>query len=174
MSSDFKGYTCPNVKILTDTVEYDIQPDKVECRLTIKWNPSNKYGVLASFAIDYLNMQYAVHTQYKMREELLATIPEPVKRASCDSYVYCPEDYVYIGTARLKDGDTSDVEIAKDIAYKKAYRQMTSFYFQCFDNLMHRYAAYCTDVIGAQRGQFKRRATEADEEARKAAGVTNK
>lgn len=36
---------------------------------------------------------------------------------------------VFKGVARLKDGDTNDVELAKEIARKKAMRQLYSVYF---------------------------------------------
>lgn len=56
---------------------------------------------------------------------------------------------VFIGIARLKDGDACNVELGKEIAFKKAKRQMYSFYY---------------NVMREMRNDFERHMLEMEED----------
>lgn len=44
----------------------------------------------------------------------------------------------YCGVAKLKDGDTVNIEFAKKIAFRKAYRQFISYYLTNYSKMYDR------------------------------------
>jgi len=164
--SEIKGYSCPNIKVQIDTVDYTVEDGRVECRMTIKPHKANQYSQLVAIAANVLDMRPAIHNQYEWLSDKFgdADFENEMKRTSATSYIYLPECQAYKGVATLKDGDISDVELAKTIAYKKAYRQMTGFYAWCYKNLYERVLMYAHDVFFGQYSQLIERVNEADNE----------
>lgn len=139
------NFSTPNVKIRIKDVRYIYSGGTVHCFLTMEdmWHSSDEYVKLAYCCSD-LGMRFAINTTYRL------VVPEKINcdgiRSSCDKFIYMPSDYEYHGIATLKTGDSSDIEIAKRIAYQKAYRQLTSFYYNCYRNLYEFMISYCRDV----------------------------
>lgn len=52
------------------------------------------------------------------------------------------DQYRYTGTARLRRGDISNVEFAKQVAYKKAYRSFITYYFTNYNKMYERLATW--------------------------------
>ena len=134
--------------------------------MTIKPDKANKYSQLIMIACGVMGMKPAMHTHYEWLSNSYGDVDceNTLKRSSATSYVYFPECQVYKGVATLKDGDTNDIELGKDIAYKKAYRQMTNFYAWCYKNLYERVLMYAHDVFFGQYSQLVERVNEAEDE----------
>lgn len=156
-------YTAPRVKIRVKNVRYGYAGSQVHCFITFQpFDCGDPYEILMRTAQE-IGMCQAATPEYKWADSLWR---RPEKVSGSNSYIYNPTDYEYHGTAVLQVGDLNDIELAKTIAYKKAYRQFVSFYFACYSNLYERVMAYANDVWYNQIAQLSDRHLLVDGEIR--------
>lgn len=149
-------FSTPNVKVRIKDVRYTFCGGTVHCFLTMEdmWNSNDAYMKLADVA-NRLGMRYAYHTQFKASSTRIPYFN--AVNSNSDKYIYIPSDYEYHGMASLKGGDVDNVEMAKRIAYQKAYRQLINFYYNCYYNLYCYNLAYSRDVWFEQMKQLEDR-----------------
>lgn len=155
-NANYYKFSTPNLKVRIDNVRYTFCGGTVHCFLTMEdmWGTNDAYMELACVA-NKLGMKYGYHTQFKAsnkRAEYFVAV-----NSSCNKYIYVPSDYEYHGMASLKGGDIDNVEMAKRIAYQKAYRQLINFYYNCYYNLYCYVLAYSRDVWFEQMKQLEDR-----------------
>lgn len=142
----FKGYSCPNVRINT-VPEYEIRETEVICKMKIKViQNGSAYAALRAFAEQVLDMS-------SERDSVSSDKhfdPHSYQLPDDDSKVYDITAQTYVGIARYKKGDAHNIEYAKKVAYKKAYRQMLSFYGRNYLNLYNRVQCYMKQVCRGQ------------------------
>lgn len=156
------NYSTPKVKVRIDNVRYTYSGDTVHCFITMKrFDRDDAYCQLMDVA-NVLGFAYATHAQHRWHKPY----PQYEIRSGTDSYIYDPSDYEYHGMASYKQGDNRDLQLAKNIAYKKAYRQLMAFYYNCYTNLYNRVMSYATDVWFEQMAQLSDRWMDVDMEIR--------
>ena len=149
------NYSTPNVKIRIENVRYLVSGGTVHCFITMqRMTDDEPYMRLidAARAIGFTCKRYG---DLKLKDSAGSWWLS--NSSTCDKYYYIPSDYEYHGAATLKSGDISDEEAAKRIAYKKAYRQLVSFYYNCYVNLYDAVVAYSRDVWYGQICQLSDR-----------------
>lgn len=155
-------FSAPNVKIRVKEVKYGYAGSQVHCFLTFEqFDYDNPYSQLVRAARD-TGMTFAIHPQYK--PVYTKDTWRPQTYSGSNSYIYEPTMYEYHGTAVLKVGDINDIEFAKAIAYRKAYRQFVGFYYACYLNLYERVMAYANDVWYNQIAQLSDRYYDVDKD----------
>lgn len=149
-------FSTPNIKIKIKDTRYVYSGGTVHCFLTMERMSEEPYMQLVSFCDCF--MERARNTQFKSYAAWIAD------RCSCsDKYIYIPSDYEYHGCATLHTGDVNDMELARRLAYKKAYRQLIGFYYNCYLNLYNKVMAYSGDIWFAQLGQLAQRWNETND-----------
>lgn len=154
-------FSTPSIKIRIKDVRYTVSGGTVHCFLTMEnmWRTFNDPYMELVACCERLGMRYGVHTQYRC---ICNSFYRDYVYASADKYIYIPSDYEYHGMATLKAGDIEDFELAKRIAYKKAYRQLCNFYYNCYYNLYDFINAYSADVWYGQLKQLAARCNETE------------
>ena len=154
-------YSCPNEKIRVKDIRYGYAGSQVHCFVTFEgFEARDPYYILMRTA-QMIGMNIAATPQFKWAHEPWC---RPEKISGSNSYIYDPTDYEYHGTAVLRVGDANDIEFAKAIAYRKAYRQFVGFYLACYTNLYDRVMAYAGDVWYNQIAQLSDRYLLCDNE----------
>ena len=157
----FHNYSTPKVKIRINNVRYVISGGTVHCFITMDEIKRDEPYMKLIDTANAIGIDCRRHTDFKLKNDrtwFYLGLPA----SSCDKYYYIPSDYEYHGAAVLKSGDTEDYEEAKRIAYKKAYRQLTSFYYNCYVNLYDAVLAYTRDVWYGQICQLSERWTDTE------------
>lgn len=152
-------FSTPKIKARVNEVRFVANGNAVKCFLTVKMDRDNDpYYKLAYVAADAFGARFATNSGnygHKAPIEIATGNPNMIPRL---------EHYTYVGFVRLKDGDEVDIEKAKSIAYKKAYRQFIGFYKTNYMKLYERMLAYAEDVWQEQIAQLIERYEEVDEE----------
>lgn len=126
----------PAFKMVVEEERYIVAGGTVHCFLTFKpFDHHSYFNRLMTTTIIALNHNPRVHSQYRIRENRKRMYPD-TREVCSDHYIYNPTDYEYRGTAVLKTGDTPNVELAKEIAYNKAFRQALNFTQWCYGNML--------------------------------------
>lgn len=153
-------FTAPNTKVRVKDVRYICQNDQVHCFITMKdFSPTDPYQNLM-FIAGILGMRDAANPAFRWCGSFIRP-----NKVSCEpSYIYNPADYEYHGVATFRPDDVYDVELAKKIAYYKAYCQMIGFYLNCYTNLYERVSSYANDVWYEQMSQLSDRYMKVNDE----------
>lgn len=135
-------FSAPNVKMHISQVQYFIEKDKVYCELTpARFDETDCYTRVANAAVAARLMDYSSLGDISLDTQNPKLVV-PVDR------------YEYTGVARLKNGDTSDVELAKQIAYKKAYRSFLSYYITNYNKMYDRLATWLDCVTCNAKSEY--------------------
>lgn len=122
-------FSAPNVKMHIQSVEYAINGNgnSITCTLTpARFNEKDCYTRVANAVVAARLMD-------------IVPLTGDISLDTQDVKLVVPVDkYVYSGTARLKKGDTEDIELAKKVAYKKAYRSFISYYITNYAKMYDR------------------------------------
>ncbi len=88
-------------------------------------------------------------------------LPEEIDSMYCQLEIDYDEFYpsFFKGVARLKDGDTNDIEVAKEIARQKAYRAAFRYQARMFEKMWQSLATQLVDFgkyIDCAEAKFKK------------------
>lgn len=124
-------FSAPNVNMHLQSVDYEIKDGKVMCIVRpARFNETDCYTRIANAVVAAHLMDNSGYTGDISLDTQDVKLVVPVDR------------YSYIGVARLKKGDTENVELAKQVAYKKAYRSFISYYITNYDKMYERLTSW--------------------------------
>ncbi len=120
-------FSAPNVNMHLQSVDYEIKDGKVMCIVRpARFNETDCYTRIANAVVAAHLMDNSGYTGDISLDTQDVKLVVPVDR------------YSYVGVARLKKGDTENVELAKQVAYKKAYRSFISYYITNYAKMYDR------------------------------------
>lgn len=151
----------PNFKITVNSVRWNCNETQVHCFLTINLAKDSEFMHLLRIMGSYLGFDKneARDPQYRWVGDF-----QPEKISQSKNYIYNPCNYEFHGAAVLKDGDESDINFARKVAYKKAYRQALRFVFNKYMDMYNYVSSYVTDVWYEQLAQFSDRIKDVNNE----------
>lgn len=136
-------FSAPNVNIHIADRQYGISDGEVVCTITpARFNETDCYTRIANAVVAARLMDFASNDGDISLDTQDVKLVVPVDR------------YSYLGVARLKDGDKSDIEFAKQIAYKKAYRKYLSYYITNYNKMYDRLATWLDCVTCNERSDY--------------------
>ena len=136
-------FSAPNVNMHIQGVEYADNGNSVTCILTpARFNEKDCYTRIANAAVAARLMYFAPLTS-----DLSLITQSP-------TLVACVDRYQYTGTARLKGGDANDIEFAKQVAYKKAYRSFITYYLTNYNKMYDRLTTWLDCVACNAKSEY--------------------
>lgn len=146
-------FSAPKIRARVNEVRFVANENAVKCFLTVEMNWNKDPYCKLMRACEPLGIKSYFNGILSL------------EKATADPYIATNlEDYTYTGFVRLKDGDESDIEAAKSVAYKKAYRQFIGYYITNYSKLYTRLTAYAEDVWEDQIAQLIERYEDVDRE----------
>lgn len=136
-------FSAPNVNMHIQSVDYSVEGDTVVCTITpARFTERDCYTRIANAAVAARLMDFA-----PLASDLSLITQSPTLVAHVDQYWYT-------GTARLKRGDASDIEFAKQVAYKKAFRSFITYYFTNYNKIYERLATWLDCITCNARSEY--------------------
>ena len=136
-------FSAPNVKMHLTNVDYQIRDNMVVCTIKpSRFDETDCYTRISNAVVAARLMDVASDKTKLSLDTQNPKLVVPVDR------------YLYYGTARLKKGDTNNIEFAKRIAYKKAYRSFLSYYITNYNKMYDRLATWLDCVTCNAKSEY--------------------